>query len=817
METVKIDYSLLEELKKSNGILKHLQDKFTIYEDIKKDKLIRIFADESTKTFTNIFFAQNQNILKNYITYCYNLINFNIQTNINYKILDMMESKIHDERIKTDEEKALINIYQPLNPLETITVLFKGGTEFNYIMNFFKNFIIKKNPTAEILGKLNEESFMEKFGVSDTDFSIYIKSLSSDRFQIINRNVNELVYGAVDSINEFFEYLWTNNNIQEPDSITIDNLINRISVKRRHKLKQEMPIHISELQNHIKNLKTKILLNDNYDNIIEFLDKLMSEESTMNCQYNSFIIEFIDFVIISDYILFLKTNLNKIPVDKINLLKEFRKDLYLLSMIDLVSFRNNFKDFYKEELKAKFKIELDKNIINLFKSKDGKPAVLNVNDKLIKAKTIPAKYEILKIPESRDIIIKNNNNIFTTIPPILLHFFKEKNLPRMLVHLEDIHYLNPSNLQDYVYPKSIRGDDKTCINNSYLHALDNATILNKNVFSNISERTHYITLNHTINYIAQKSINRQFNLCRIKFNIILNNCLKNITNSVSAEPISEYIPSEFLDMSCIGYYEIKTDPYKEQINKENILYIKLSNYSIPCMNYLQIIYDLEYMLYRQFSFFPWINPKYKKRITRLMFFIFIYLRVIKKMNLEEFNILITDFLNLHIFLERDLKNPDSIEFSPDTKVLINKMYLNDEQILNVDYISDKILTGVYTSFDQILNLKPDYILISDMINSIIMNSIFFMRDKILRKTFPTSEIPKEHKQKTMEYIVLEILEHFYRIKMNNFNSSEYIEDFMQYFKDINSELSLIRDINNMSGGIDIASMAVNTIPSNNSK
>jgi len=111
----------------------------------------RKYKDETTTQFNETFLKNaNGNIdnLNNFTFYTFQRINFDIISNINDKL------NLHDEYIKHNED---------------IILIFKGGNIMSYYINKMLNIINNDNFEDFIKGE------MVMGGISDTDFTIYIK------------------------------------------------------------------------------------------------------------------------------------------------------------------------------------------------------------------------------------------------------------------------------------------------------------------------------------------------------------------------------------------------------------------------------------------------------------------------------------------------------------------------------------------------------------------------------------------------------------------------------------------------------------------
>ena len=204
------------------------------------------------------------------------------------------------------------------------------------------------------------------------------------------------------------------------------------------------------------------------------------------------------------------------------------------------------------------------------------------------------------------------------------------------------------------------------------------------------QSNHYITFNNIIKVNNETNL-VDFDLLRIKFNVILKKCIANMGELM--ENVS--VPSEFIDVSIpiknSDYFKFNFSNYAISTFGTND-----KNISIVSLQSDNIVEDLLYVLYSQNSFCPWFDMKYLKRILRVIFFAFIHFKNNNKMHILK---TVIDFIYYA------MKN-DKIKF----KELSNK-------ILRID-VDTLINVFLFKQFGMEVNISfvhDDYILLGQII------------------------------------------------------------------------------------------------------
>ena len=729
--------NLANEINKNPALLKYMFDNQKIYEETLTRTQFRKIPDVSTSAFVDVFFKNHPNTLKQFINYCYQTLNFNILNTIN--------ESIYNQKPDTNNN---LKLFTPLNHNEETSIIFKGGTNMNFIYNHLINYItitpaIDPQVKQDLLLFLNEK-YDSNFKVSDTDMTLHIYSESNRRFLILQKASYQKVIETLDNISQTLDYLFNNNNINVilpplPPYTTVENVF------------FDNIFSFIERLNHEKETKS-------IDQNILFIRNTFISSSIIfsNCQINSYLIEFIDYIKFNNKIDNLINNINnpELPAD----LLKYREDLFLYAQHDLNSIRNKLQTLYTDAKKVEFKQNLLTKLVEYKTDVEPSNRIEN-NTELYKARLDEQEiYKYFKKPILDNIII-NINNINIPPPPLTIPIIA---VAGSAVDVER----NNDAVNNAVNPD---------LNNSgrpdvFLFDINNATNPVK-IQSINNNRLHYLSVNHSIaNMVANSKINN-FNLARIKLNIKLKDCcidfnktpIKDFENynvatnnyvivdAQNEAKITAYsqananidtvidkdIPSEILDISLSEHFSQKTLQYKEFTKIGKYLAVKLEDkYEIICYGYLQLFMDLKDVLYKQMHFTPWIDNKYNKRISRM--FIFYVLGNLFELNKDYqtyiFPIL-TKIKNLCdcILGARDPATGNIIPANFANNLGANVQYTdllaefcNTPGNINVNYCDEKLITS--KTFSELVNIKYEYLIIEDILDSIIINTTYYNND-----------------------------------------------------------------------------------------
>jgi hypothetical protein len=323
-------------------------------------------------------------------------------------------------------------------------------------------------------------------------------------------------------------------------------------------------------------------------------------------------------------------------------------------------------------------------------------------------------------------------------------------------------------------------------------------------------RVHYLSYNSSIRK-TRFTNTTDFDLMRIKFNLVVEGNKFTKDDAVYDMPI----PSEFIDISIAGYNDASRKHYINACMNRNFdaskMGLSINNKLITVVKSYDtndIAYDLQYILFSQNSLEPWIDPKYTKRIYRLLFFI----------GLNSFNKSITEnshkqmdlFLNFiticgsinQYILDNSKQYPIS-----DVKTLLknNENKYIDQYLL---FIKDgyKNIDDV-NYFTNIITISNDYKHMKLIIKSIIMWSFIYRNDNdtifkhlnLIRKEF----LWKPYDPTKKDIIVAEVKDK-YKVFMNVVVSTGlklyYIFEliYINYMKTINANAVVGGDKHNIT-------------------
>ena len=223
----------------------------------------RIYKDESTNVFNQIFFSDKKNVFI-FLYYCYQQINYDIISNINDKL------KNYNTILKSNEEILLIS---------------KGGNMMSLFINKILNRLNADNST-----KIKENTKIS--AISDTDLTIYLLTEDELRFNLIYSLITPLLYKSLKKIRYFFDNVINSfNNIENPkinENIFSENIIiidrnnKKYTIEYISKKYKEIYDLIQKINKNIKNIQNmENIQNIVYDLISEKNHTMMSDESVM--------------------------------------------------------------------------------------------------------------------------------------------------------------------------------------------------------------------------------------------------------------------------------------------------------------------------------------------------------------------------------------------------------------------------------------------------------------------------------------------------------------------------------------------------------
>jgi hypothetical protein len=590
-----MNFNFLDTIKKQNFTFKHAStylDNELKQSGMFGQKNARRFKDITTDNFTNIFLADDV-IRANFIDYTFHQIKYNIlykyRNNLDFNELDIDNSYCVNQNIANlrclNDENQKISIDPLLND-EKIFIIFKGG---NVMSMFYRDIIDKllqkfNNITIQDIHNVHsnvsdikniygnsptikdffKDNISKNFKISDVDYSIYIDTPNYDRYIFLHGLVVKILAKTLHDIKDFF-----------------NNYYN-------HVLNNQSNNYITML----KNFKTFNSNDDPDINTITTLKKYLV--LLKNNHHNNAIVS----IIVNDMIIIINN------INNINSINNIEYCQILLDYIFYIIFFNN---------KYTFNI----NINNL----------LNINDTLLKRCELLLLNKKAKIVQNNLYTINKINNFLQNISisyndqDLVSNERYELSTENFKQH-EVAYKVDPTKLngQNIILPNvnnnlEIKGRSDSIIkaNNHFLNQ--------KQTFTSSSNTTniHYCTFNNIIRKQRNNgSYISDFDLMRVKFNVVLKNYI--MKNNIL---LQEYkIPAEFIDVSIPTYFDTTKKLFLDEVNHYGIYTYTLSinnhNYYIDCYNLDQLIHDLINVLYGQNTFIPWVDPKYEKRIERLI-------------------------------------------------------------------------------------------------------------------------------------------------------------------------------------------------------
>ena len=584
----------------------------------------RKYKDETTTQFNKSFFIdQNNNIdnidkLNIFTFYTFQKINFNIISNIN---------------------DNLFNSNEYINHNEDIILLFKGGNIMNYyINNMISTLSINPNdPTNSFRSFIKDPNgSINVSGVSDTDYSIYILTNDERKFNLIYKYVSDLLYKSLVEIRNIFEQLLNANINNIKDFFKIDNIQNLINNQNFN------------LVNENENIPNKNILKIEY-NIIKELDIIIFDDNILQIQseQNKFIQKFTN---ISNKIVNILINSQIIKRDnhytfKFSIFKDiYNSARYIKILSCILHFFAKYIYHLKKIPESSDFCFISININNIIQQQR---IISNscLNNVLVELNEFYSRNKINTFLNSICTEFNNDNfrkNSFYEYAPGKLKYIKEYKMK--YDNNNGIQILNPvinKNNRYINYNLFNLNDLDNRINpsNNYISLNIPTTYLSKKndfilhnipdinfteyIQNNKNEYYHYITVNSSINYMIEGSHIVQFDLYRIKLNVLLSHIIE-VDKNNSKTVNSLNIPSEFIDVSIPKFNDMVLSKFRKKIYDSNYTYnnffAKLSfgnKKNIFMYNLSYLIEDLSIVLFSQNNFIPWADSKYNKRLKRI--------------------------------------------------------------------------------------------------------------------------------------------------------------------------------------------------------
>src|ERR1700733_4048461 len=578
----------------------------------------RVIIDISTDSFIKTMFTEDSNYFL-FLNY-FNFLDFYLNYYINLQIVLCGE--------------------KPLIHEEDVTVYFKGGNVMNYHF------------TKMLSDPVIKEKFANFFKKSDFDFSISIHTHNENRFTIIKKHmyprIIDFLSTSTSLFNNYFENIVNDINVERDFNESIldnfriefyDETFESLLDSVKYLLKYERVEIILEIVNEFfiifqpKHKLNLLFESNNYEYTnyeLNYLNKILKDynfyiigelknkdNSLYNC-YNNYYDK-------SMYHACLLYPYYKLFIES----KEEHEEKYSNLINDLLIY--NFNLLRKNKFYTKEKIKSMTDMIsNSLHELDGYYYEINANNP-------PCPNEIID-PSA---FIKYN--IIKDITPIIIPYHR---------------------------------DDYITYNN-----VNNPNGFNIIEYLNNDNNIHYISINYTIKDILRNNVVLDFDLFRIKFNLITtNSVLKNnkLNNKFN-------IPSEFVDISIVA---ISSNQFYE--NKQKFIMpiilpnIKLPNITVKSHSYVYFINDLTRILFfTGGNFLPWTVQKFEKRLKRLILFVYLY-DLNNNTTISEYTYNLVNLIKLKIVENTKSKYLDDL-----TKNIMLESYKEYTNIFDLVHIDQK--------------------------------------------------------------------------------------------------------------------------------
>lgn len=636
--------------------------KFLISEEkdvnsIVSENKFRMLKDNTTDAFVNEFFGDN-GLLKMLIDYQYHFINFALLSQINQGLTSAKPTNRTRDTIETD------NLY-PLESEEHILFNFKGGSTMFFLYTNIISYLNRKGIDTTI--DIDFQSLEGNFKISDIDMSLNIEADNSYRYSQMESICCTLLGKKLEELTNRLEFIFLNtifNNL--PDALKTPELIASIRdmsdkvnnntriIRQDIIISGQGPIYpdIYSLKTIINTFKENVH-NPGFDfiHIRNFINNFIVNR---NPGYTAKTVDMLELSYLSEFLSFL-LYLEPVHNDPI-LLTDITDYLFNINQLCLHLLDSRFKyltdNLYSIPHLNSFITKIQEGLYNINRSTLTKAVEIHRNELAVPP--------IFKYRECRGGILNNGTDDYYQEDR---YFSEDKSGIKAVYNLNYPVHTDPQDAANEVKKKInfsgrenfiLRPQDSS--NYPYLLAQTSNTgkyqsdidtiktklgLVDINFgtdtktidFNNNKKNIHYLSVNKSILGI-QKDFIQTFNLFRIKFNIILDKLVDSVdvNNNCSTTEKVLNTPSEFLDIGISS----KDDGFHHHIKKieENEPGITFQ-FGLPQVvgldygkktritSYNMKIFgaDLNNILFNQ-QVIPWLDLKYKKRLVRLLFYIF---------------------------------------------------------------------------------------------------------------------------------------------------------------------------------------------------
>lgn len=542
----------------------------------------RTIVDISTDTFIKTFFADNKNyyLFLNYV----NLLDFYLGYLTNLELVD-----------KSDI---------PYCQDENIELYFKGGNVMNYHFN-------KMVSDPKI-----KELFKDFFKKSDFDFSVSIHTEYDNRY----RKLKEIAYPKIinflkkttTKFNDYLEIIESGGKIDASDNFkkstfrdkNLNTKYDTILEKVKEVISHPRFAHLNEIAHSyfkINNDKflpkiTSVAIIDNYIKVIFDNNKQILYRPKLDYnqwKWDNYVIDNFNTII---------NDLNSIIYEEFNTLYWFfhKKSKYHACLLYpyykyLIQYNGSHEWEYDDLLESLFNYNFYLLTSNNFYSKDKLRQLVEEIYQTLNTLT-DTYYEINSDnpPDSNELMNPkafSQYKIVRTSPNGTVKFASRADF----IMYNDTESIKETILEDYNIIKN--REDEFADNN-----------------------IHYVSANFLIANILESGKTQDFDLFRIKCNLVA----ENIVSKNGKLKSSFNIPSEFIDVSVISIYSSEYNYSKMKF----IMPIEIDDMYVPPIyvkthSYDYFINDLIRILFVD-AFMPWDQPKYQKRVKRMILLLYLY-------------------------------------------------------------------------------------------------------------------------------------------------------------------------------------------------
>ncbi|VBB17552.1 hypothetical protein YASMINEVIRUS_14 [Yasminevirus sp. GU-2018] len=656
---------------------------------------VRFFRDMTTESFVKCFMSDAKTRF-GFINYTYHAINTALQTKINQYLIE--------------------NKQKPLYGKEEVVFVFKGGN----IMNFFVEAIVNDDANAIMTGSKIAEVDWDKYGVknvvldqnddsgkpivnckdlidfiktkfriSDIDYSIVINADNYARYTLIYGGVVKILADTLTSIGAFFDSYFNNCEHHKAEVTKMGPII---AVKGDTTVPNVILDSVGNELTNMKNLVSHPYLDEIISAVIAENDAKIQELKTTSSSLAEEIIEYIDELLIKDPLELIENFVNSVTTQTLFSL------LIVHEYLQVVDYLHAKRLFGTME-NSKYSMYVDKILTAVETSLKNKRSNVILSDFYTKE-----KIDVFQ----QDVVKRLNDAYDKTNAPIKKY---ELNFTGLVIKEDEVTMKNKTSIENVkIMPR----------NGMIMSSINDSVQQLKNKQAN-DRGYHYITFNNVIHTRQPSSI--CFDLMRIKFNVV---CDKTFSKNGTDQQLS--IPSEFIDVSLPKWPDhslrmfLKHNSVYELGYSDDTIDVSVLSYDLE-----EICLDLQYVLFEQNYYCPWLDRKYEKRLFRLVFMLCCFAHETYMTTNPKNNKEIEKFLNvvrladtMVTFMSSDDVTVDQYPYDALKEFLVlDNMSVISQEIKNVEY------KYKYQFIYDLVCVNHDYHMYSNLIKSIIIFSFMY--------------------------------------------------------------------------------------------